>query len=59
MKQVKIESKEQAQNKAIEWQNWANEQNLSYSEVAEWSIYFERLADEFDLNAEFKENGII
>ena len=59
MKKVKIESKEQAQNKAVEWQNWASKQNLSYGELIEWQDYFSTLAKRFDLEDEFNENGII
>ena len=59
MKKTVIKYREEAINKAIEWQNWQSEQNLSYSELADWQNYFETLAEEFDLKDEFRENGII
>ena len=54
-----IDTAEQARQKAIDWQSWASEQNLSMGEYLEWSIYFEELADRFGLTEEFRENGII
>lgn len=49
-------------NFAIDWQDWASQQNLSYGELAEWTGAIEQLAkatgDE-DLLQELKENGII
>lgn len=54
-----VQNKEQAQQKAIDWQSWAGEQSLSQGELAEWSAYFEKLAKRFGLEDEFKENGII
>ena len=59
MKMTNIYSKEEAINKAIEWQRWSSEQSLSYGELAEWSEYFRKLAETFDLVEEFKENCII
>ena len=32
---------------------------MSYSEIAEWTGEFEKLAEKFGLIEEFKENGII
>lgn len=54
-----IKTEEEARQKAIDYQHWASEQSLSYSELSEWSSYFENLAQKFDLVEEFKENGII
>lgn len=54
-----IKSAEQARDMAIDWQAWASEQSLSYSELAEWQGFFETLAKKFNLTDEFKENGII
>jgi hypothetical protein len=54
-----ISTAEEARQYAIDWQNWASDQNLSYGELAEWQAYFSELADKFDLVEEFKENGII
>ncbi len=54
-----IETAEEARQYAIDWQNWASEQNLSYSELAEWQAIFCELSEKFNLEDEFKENGII
>lgn len=54
-----VESLEQAEQLAIDWQNWASKQNLSYSELSDWQVLFEGLAEDFNLTDEFKENGII
>lgn len=59
MDKIIINTKDEARQYAIEWQNWASEQNLSYGEIAEWQGYFGELADKFDLADEFRENGII
>jgi len=56
----KITNAEDATQFAIDWQKWVCEvQNLSYGELAEWSVVFETLADKFDLREEFSTNGII
>jgi len=52
-------TKEEARAYAQEWQQWAGEQNLSYGELLEWQDEFTELAHLFDLEEEFKENGII
>lgn len=59
MRKSPIKSKDQAEQKAIDWQVWMSEQNLSYSELSEWQYYFEQLANKFNLTEEFRENGII
>ena len=51
--------KDNARNKAIEWQLDFNNHNYSYGELAEFSGYFERLARRYGLVKEFRENGII
>lgn len=51
--------KENARQKAIEWQHEASERGLSYGEHAEAGAYFSKLAKRFGLVQEFKENGII
>ncbi len=53
-----IKTRGEAIDEAIEFQNWASEQNLSYSELADWQARFEELAKRFDLEEEFKENGV-
>jgi hypothetical protein len=59
MEKIIISTQEEARQYAIDWQNWASNQNLYYSELAEWQVYFSNLADKFDLRGEFEENGII
>lgn len=54
-----IETKGQAVEFAVAWQNWQSEQSLSWGEVAEWQEFFRKLADKFDLTEEFQENGIL
>lgn len=51
--------KDNARNKAIEWQLDFCNHNYSYGELIEFSGYFERLAKRYGLVKEFKENGII
>lgn len=52
-------AKENARNKAIEWQSDFESHNYSYGELAYWGDYFNRLAKRCGLVREFKENGII
>lgn len=52
-------NEEEARQYAIDWQNWVSEQNLSYSELAEWQAEFAEIGEQFNLTEEFKENGII
>ena len=59
MKKVEIKNIEEARNKAIEWQQWQSERGMPYSKLIEWQEYFSALAKRFDLEDEFKENGII
>lgn len=59
MEQIEIKTKEEARQYAIEWQQWASDNNLSYSELESWGNYFRKLAEKFSLVREFKENGII
>ena len=55
-----IKTKEDARQYAIEWQQWASDQNLSYGELLEWQSYFTELAERFpELTEEFSSNGII
>jgi RAB protein geranylgeranyltransferase component A len=54
-----IKTKEEARTMAIDYQNWASRENLSYSEIAKHQDYFEKLGKKFKLTEEFKENGII
>lgn len=50
---------EHAQELAIDWQAWQQENSLSYGELAEWQNRFESLAVQHGLTEEFRENGII
>lgn len=59
MKMVKITSAGEAQSRAIDWQHWQSEQAMSWSEVSEWHDYWTKVAQEFGMVEEFKENGII
>ena len=54
-----IKTKAEATSHAINWQNWSSNQSLSCGELAEWQEVFTKLAIKFDLQDEFKENGII
>lgn len=50
-------------NFAIDWQDWASTQNLSYGELSYWTMYIRALAQLADpsggLIEELKENGIL
>ena len=49
-------------NFAIDWQDWASQQNLSYGELAEWQDVIMKMAllsTTGDLIEELKENGIL
>ena len=52
------EYKEQARQKAIEWQLDFNNHNYSWGELADWGDYFYKLGKRYGLLKEFKENGI-
>lgn len=54
-----VTTKGEAQQQAIDWQNWARDKSMSYGELVEWQGYFGNLAAKFHLIKEFKENGII
>lgn len=52
-------TEEEARQYAIDYQNWASDQDLSWGEVAEWCNEFEIIGKKFDLLDEFKINCII
>ena len=52
-------AKENARQKAIEWQLDFNNHNYSYGELAYFTEYFTKLAKRYGLTEEFRENGII
>lgn len=58
MTQYQIE-KEKARQEAIQWQNDFDNHNLSWKELWLQQIRFEKLARQFGLRKEFRENGII
>lgn len=51
--------KEKARQEAIQWQRDFDEHNYSYHELYMQQLRFERLARQFGLRKEFRENGII
>jgi len=59
IKDTKITTQDEARQHAIDWQNWASEEDLSYEELVEWQAYFVMIARKFELVEEFQENGII
>jgi len=54
---------ETVRNLAIDWQDWASQQSLSYGELADWTGAIEQLARAADptgeLLTELKENGVL
>lgn len=52
-------AKEKARQEAIDWQNDFNNHNYSWHELYMQQIRFEKLARQFGLRKEFRENGII
>lgn len=54
-----VKTKEQARTMAMDYQNYASEQDMSYGELIEHQNYFEKLGKKFGLLKEFKENGIV
>ena len=51
--------KEKARNEAIQWQHDFDNHNYSYQELWLQQIRFTKLARQFGLRKEFRENGII
>lgn len=52
-------AKEKARQEAVEWQRNFNEHNLSWYELWLQQIRLTKLARQFGLRKEFRENGII
>lgn len=52
-------AKEKARQEAINWQNDFDNHNYSYHELWMQQMRFEKLARQFGLRKEFRENGII
>lgn len=51
--------KERARQEAMEWERNFNEHNYSWCELALQQYRLEKLARQFGLRKEFRENGII
>lgn len=56
-REKKAKLREQAIRRQAEFQD--KDHNYSYSELADWQAYFEKLGKRYGLTREFKENGII
>ena len=54
-----IRAKENARQKAMDWQTEYYNNNYSYGELIAFAEYFTRLAKRYGLITEFRENGII
>ena len=54
-----IKTKGEARQCAIDYQQWASEQNLSYNDINIATSYFIKIGKRFGLIREFRENGII
>ena len=52
-------NKEKARQEAIQWQHNFDNHNYSYRELHIQQLRFERLARQYGLRKEFRENGII
>ncbi len=52
-------AKENARQKAMDWQTDYYNNNYSYGELIAFAEYFTRLAKRYGLMTEFRENGII
>lgn len=52
-------NKEEARNKAIEWQSHFSDESYSWGELLRFQEYFTKLGKRYGLLREFRENGII
>lgn len=52
-------TKAEAQQQAIDWQQWQGKRSLSYFELSQWATYFRKTGKRFGLLREFRENGIV
>jgi len=59
MKKQTPHTQDEARQYAIDWQDWQREQSMSYADLADWQNHFAQIAKQFDLEEEFKINGII
>jgi len=59
MEKIEVKTKGEARQYAIRWQLWASSKSLSYEELAEWGAICRELEEKYNLQEEFKENGII
>lgn len=51
-------AKENAREKAIDWQLESSEKDYSYGDLANFGVYFYKLGRRYGLLREFRENGI-
>lgn len=51
-------AKENARQKAIDWQGCFSETSMSWGELAYWQEYFKKLGKRYGLLTEFRENCI-
>lgn len=51
-------AKENARQKAIDWQYEFSETSMSWGELAYWQEYFEKIGRRYGLLTEFRENCI-
>lgn len=58
MQKTYQQRKEEARERAIEWQRDFENQNYYWSELADWAEHFEKLGRRYGLLREFRENGI-
>lgn len=53
------QAKESARQKAIDWQLTFSDNVYYWSDLADFSAYFEKLGKRYGLIKDFRENGII
>jgi len=59
MQKQQPQTKDEARQYAIDWQNWQATQSMSWCEIAQWQSHFSGIAEKYNLSEEFTENGII
>ena len=59
MKKTYSEQKQNARQRAADWQEWQAEQALSQGKYSDFADYFTRLGCRYGLLREFRENAII
>lgn len=56
---IYAQEKERIRQKAIEYQQWFGERDMSYDEIVVYQNYFEKQGKRYGLLKEFRENGIL